>query len=269
MTRADLARKTIDDFSEQWSRYPDNSGHYGSVDYFADVLDGLLTIDDVRDAKVGDIGSGSGRIVDMLLDAGAARVWAVEPADGAFAALKANTAARADRIDYLHMRGEDVPSGLDLDLVVSLGVIHHIPDPMPTMRAVHGALRRGGRCFIWLYGREGNEAYLAIAEPLRRVTTRLPAPVLAALSSVLNVALAVYIQLCAVMPLPLHTYARKVLKPLAWDKRRLIIYDQLNPAYAKYYTESEAKAVMADAGFTDVRVRRRHGYSWQVLGTKA
>jgi hypothetical protein len=51
-------------------------------------------------------------------------------------------------------------------------------------------------------------------------------------------------------------------------KRRLAIYDQLNPAYAKYYTREEAAALLAAAGFVDIRLHHRHGYSWSVIGTK-
>jgi hypothetical protein len=61
---------------------------------------------------------------------------------------------------------------------------------------------------------------------------------------------------------------RRVMVPLAPDKRRVVIYDQLNPAYAKYYTRAEAFAALADHGFADVRIHHRHGISWTVVGTK-
>ncbi len=32
-------------------------------------------------------------------------------------------------------------------------------------------------------------------------------------------------------------------------KRRLTVYDHLNPGYAKYYTREEARRLLADAGF--------------------
>jgi len=51
--------------------------------------------------------------------------------------------------------------------------------------------------------------------------------------------------------------------------RRLVIYDQLNPAYAKYYTREEAQDLLARQGFVDIRLHHRHGVSWTVLGTKA
>ena len=50
--------------------------------------------------------------------------------------------------------------------------------------------------------------------------------------------------------------------------RYLTVFDQLNPSYAKYYTEEEAGQLMKRAGFADVRLHHRHGYSWTVLGRK-
>ena len=66
--------------------------------------------------------------------------------------------------------------------MVSYGVLHHIPDPRPVMEAARRALRPGGRMAVWIYGREGNEAYLALAEPVRALTTRLPHAALSALA---------------------------------------------------------------------------------------
>ena len=172
------ADKTIADFGEQWTAYRDNSGHYASTEYLFDIVSPLLTPDDIRGSCVADIGSGSGRIVLMLLDAGAALVHAVEPSQ-AFDVLRRNTADFSARVALHNVRGEQLPAGLELDLVVSIGVIHHIPDPAPTLRAAFAALRGGGRCLVWLYGHEGNERYLAMARPVRSVTTRLPHAVLA------------------------------------------------------------------------------------------
>ena len=67
---------------------------------------------------------------------------------------------------------------------------------------------------------------------------------------------------CRWLPLPLAAYMQRVMLPLTPAKRRVVIYDQLNPAYAKYYTRAEAEALMTDAGFVDIRLHHRHGYSW-------
>jgi hypothetical protein len=66
----------------------------------------------------------------------------------------------------------------------------------------------------------------------------------------------------------MHAYMTEHLGRLSRDAQVLTIYDQLNPAWARYYTESEARALFADAGFVDIRLNHRHGYSWTVVGTK-
>ena len=264
---SDLKTRTIQDFGEQWTAFRDNPAYYGSTDLLADLCGPLLSLEDVKGARGADIGSGTGRIVNMLLNAGAAHVHAVEPS-AAMAVLRENTADRRDRVAYVNGPGETLPPGLGLDLVVSMGVLHHIPEPGPVVRAAYRALRPGGRMLVWLYGREGNETYLRVAEPLRRVTTRLPHGALVGVSHALSLALDAYIAACRVLPLPMRAYMREVLAKFPKRIRTLTIYDQLNPAYAKYYTRAEAEALLADQGFTDVRVHHRHGYSWTVIGRR-
>lgn len=263
----DLKTRTIHDFGEQWTAFPENPGYYGSTELLADFFGPLLRVEEVRGARVADIGSGTGRVVNMLLDAGAAHVHAIEPS-AAFEVLKQNTQAHQKNITYIQGPGEAVPRHLDLDFVVSLGVLHHIPDPGPVLTAALHALRPGGRLLIWLYGREGNETYLRIVLPLRSVTTRLPHWALDIVSRVLNCFLTVYIAMSPVIPLPMRTYMRKVLAKIPHSVRRIVVYDQLNPAYAKYYTRSEAKAMLLKVGFVDVSLHHRHGYSWTVIGSR-
>ena len=117
-------------------------------------------------------------------------------------------------------------------------------------------------------GQEGNEIYLRLVAPMRRVTTRLPHHALVILSYLICGALDVYIALCRYLPLPMRPYMRNVLAKFPYAVRRLTIYDQLNPAYAKYYAEAESKELLVGAGFVNVRAHHRHGYSWTVVGTK-
>jgi SAM-dependent methyltransferase len=262
-----LGERTVADFGEQWTRYTDNSGWYGSPALLQDVFGPLLDIGTLAGCRVADLGSGTGRIVQMLLDVGAAHVTALEPS-AAFPVLVANTRADADRVRCLRLPGDALPPDGDFDYVFSIGVLHHIPDPHPVVRAAFRALRPGGAMGVWLYGKEGNETYLALVEPLRAVTTRLPHAMLAALSAVLTAALGLYAAACRVLPLPLRGYMRRVIANLSARKRYLVVYDQLNPAYARYYTRDEARDLLGAAGFVDVALHHRHGYSWTVLGRK-
>lgn len=260
-------RQTVADFGQQWTRYTANDGYYGSLELFRDMCGPLLDTAAIRDARACDVGSGTGRIVAMLIHAGAKQVIAIEPSD-AFAILKRNTRQWADRIEYIKATGEAVPLNRDLDFVFSIGVLHHIHDPMPVVRAAYDALRPGGKLLVWLYGREGNETYLRMAEPLRRVSVRLPPFAISAISHLLNAALALYIPLCRALPLPLAGYMNNVIGRFSWSRRHLVIYDQLNPMVARYYRREEAEALLAIVGFENVRLHHRHGYSWTVVGEK-
>ena len=258
--------QTIRDFGEQWSLIPDNDGYYASTELLEDIFGPLLNRDDVRNANVAEIGSGSGRIVDMLLDCGAAHVTALEPSI-AMDVLKRNTAARSEKITYVHNMGEELPTR-GYDLIVSIGVLHHVPEPSPVVKRAYDALRPGGRLLVWLYGEEGNEAYLRLARPLRLVTSHVPDWVLRLIAHSLVAPISIYAWASKFSPLPMQGYMRKVFSLLPWHHRFLVIFDQLNPTHADYYTEAAVRELMETAGFKEVRLYHRHGYSWTALGIK-
>ncbi len=264
----DIVRdKTIADFGEQWTRYRDNEGFYGSQELFADILGPLMPADALVGKRVAEIGSGTGRIVAMLLRAGAAHVIAVEPSD-AFNVLAENLRPFQDRVTIIRGPGEALPASANLDAVFSIGVLHHVPQPDSIVEAAHKSLKPRGVFVVWLYGKEGNGLYIAILNSLRTLTMRVPHGVLAMLTWALYFPLAVYIALCRVLPLPLKRYMIEVVGKMSPDKRRLVIYDQLNPAYSKYYTRAEAVDLLARNGFESVEAFHRHGYSWTVLGVR-
>ena len=262
-----LGRRTIDDFGEQWQAYTENRGYYASSGLLADVFGPLLDLGAIKGARVAEIGAGTGRFVRLFADAGAQHIVAVEPSQ-AMAVLKRNTASHQSKITYIQAPGDHLPPTGDLDLTFSIGVLHHIPDPVPVLSAMHAALRRGGRCAIWVYGAEGNGAYLLILRALLTVTRRIPHRLLAALVWMLYWPLAAYMHAARVLPLPLAKYMREVLLRFDPPTRRLVLYDQLNPAYAKYYREADVRRLLSDAGFSDVRLYHRHGYSWAAVASK-
>lgn len=267
---ATLDDKTIQDFDDQWTRYSDNEGWYGSLELFQDIIDPLIDAENIAGKRVIDIGSGTGRIVGMLLKAGASHVDAVEPAEGAFARLKENVAAmeRGDAVTCINARGDAWEVAEPADYVFSIGVIQFIPEPDSTVKRCFEALKPGGEIFFWLYSHEGNELYLSFIRPIRAITTRLPHIALVTFNWLLYLILVVYRYCSLVLPLPLRRYINQIWWPMTPRKRRLVIYDQLNPSYAKYHKRHEAIELLEKAGFTDVKAHHRHGYSWCVWGRK-
>jgi len=258
--------QTIKDFGEQWLKYSDNEGYYGSLELFSDILSPFIKPEQLRNCSVAEIGSGTGRIVNMLLESGATHVIALEPSDS-FEVLFQNI-KQPEKVTCLKITGDQLPAYGDLDYIFSIGVLHHIPDPAPVVEAAFRALRLGGHFLVWLYGKEGNGLYLALTQPLRILTKRLPHFMLSFFVEIMYWPLLLYIKFCHWLPLPLRGYMLSVLEKMPPKKRRLIIYDQLNPSYAKYYTQSEAEKLLLDGGFVNIQTYHRHGYSWTVIGTK-
>jgi SAM-dependent methyltransferase len=262
-----MSDQTIEQFGEQWSRFGNTTeGFFGSTAVLQDICGPLLTLADFRGRRAVEIGSGNGRIVNMLAESGVARIVAVEPSGG-IEVLKENTRKHADRIEYLQVKGEDLPAR-PVDLALSIGVLHHIEDPLPTVRRVFEVLEPGGRFLVWVYGKENNGAYILFAESLRTLTRVVPDLVLAGIAHVLTFLLGVYVALCRFLPLPLADYMRNVMAKFDRRKRYFLVFDQLNCDYARYYDRKDAEALLARAGFQNVRLYHRHQMSWTILGEK-
>ena len=258
--------QTIKDFGEQWLRYTDSYGFFGSMELFSDMIYPFLNPGDIKECEVAEIGSGAGRIVNMLLEAGAKQVIAIEPSE-AFQVLRSNI-REPEKVTCLKITGDLLPAYGNLDYIFSIGVLHHIEDPAPVVDAAFKALRPGGHFLVWLYGKEGNALYLSIISPLRVFTKRLPHFILSFLVEIMYCPLVLYIKFCHRLSLPLRGYMLSVLEKMSPKKRRLIIYDQLKPSYAKYYTRQEAERLLIEGKVENGQIHHRYGYSWTVIGTK-
>ena len=263
----ELEKQTIEDFGNQWNDLTDNQGYYASNELFQDILGPNFKAAQLKDKIVIDIGAGSGRVTSMIYREGPAHIHSVEPAGKAFEVLKKNTEKFSNNITYHNATGDKFQVH-DADYAVSLGVIHHIPDPLPSMQNIYDSLKPGGEFVMWIYGYEGNEVYLSIFQPIRKITTLMNDKILHIFSKFLTYLLSGYIYLCDYFPLPMQDYMLNHLKHFSWDDRYKTVFDQLNPAWAKYYKRSEAIELMEKVGFKEISIYHRHGYSWTVVGKK-
>jgi len=264
MTKS-LAEKTIEDFGRQHVTYPDSGGYYVSTDILADVLGPLMDIREFEGKSVLDLGAGTGRWLRVFHKLGANPITAVEPSP-AIEVSKKNTEG-LDNISYHNTTGEKLPDG-PYDFVHSYGVVHHIPEPDPVMKRAFEVLKPNGKAIIWLYGRENNGTYLAFMHLLRLITVPLPDAGLDWLSGVMVHLVRAYSRLSKILPLPLRGYMENFIDKVDDYTVKHVIYDQLDPHYAKYYRRQEAIDLLERAGFIDVQVYHREEYSWTVIGTK-
>src|SRR5206468_2423042 len=147
---------------------------------------GAPEADDIHDGELA--GCGKGRHLRLAAAFGAKEVIGVDLGPAVDAAAQ-NTAD----LDNVHVVQGDLtrpPFRLEsVDLIYSIGVLHHLPEPEAGFRALSPLLVPGGRFVAWLYAREGNGWVLALVDPARRLTSRLPLPFVSGLAWVVAVPL--------------------------------------------------------------------------------
>ncbi|OAN54678.1 hypothetical protein A6A04_12195 [Paramagnetospirillum marisnigri] len=75
-----------------------------------------------------------------------------------------------DNIEFRQMSLLDVADlRRDFDLIVSTGVIHHLPDPVAGLAALRGVLRPHGSMLLMLYGRYGRDSVYMFQDIFRRM----------------------------------------------------------------------------------------------------
>ena len=148
-----LDQGVIDSFGHEWATFD-----YGEADT-SEALDAQfrayctpldLNQFDPKKSIAGDFGAGSGRWASRLIPH-FSLVYALEPSNGASTVLK-NKFSGESKIAVLQetVGANSIPLE-SLDLAMSLGVLHHIPDTSLAMKDVSSRIKRGGVFLCYLY----------------------------------------------------------------------------------------------------------------------
>lgn len=262
--------QTIGDFEQQWKLFPDPlDDFHSSEEILHDTLQGLFDLGEIASKRVLEIGSGSGRVLEILRKLCPSRLVGVEPSDHALSLKKRFESI--SEVKIVRARGDE-PLDEKFDFCFLIGVLHHIPEPEPVLRNIFNSLAEDGRLVVWVYGREGISqlgVYAIIA--LRMITTRLPDRVLRALSRLLAACIRLYGRFAlrtGPANLPMKGYLSHVFLKCSVDKQVEIVFDQLNPQCARYYRKSELFEELRAAGFTRIEMASRHGYSITAVASR-
>lgn len=160
------------------------------------------------------------------------------------------------------------------DFVYSLGVLHHLPQPLPGYLALIRLVRSGGLCSVWLYSKTRRHIN-AVLELVRKVTPSLPFPLLKAVS-----------WLAAAVDWSLFIYPYKVLAStglrslldrVVFDRVKVYAlypfhvtyadwFDRLSPPIRFYYDEPELVMWSQTARLSDVVITPTGKYGWRLQG---
>lgn len=261
-----VRKQTIKDFNNQWKLQGElNEDYWASDEILIDQFDKIFNLEQISDKIIGDVGAGTGRVVRTLLKFNPKTVFAIEPSDIGIKKIQNDFGSKKNlkiiQSDGLNFKTEDL-----CDFIFSLGVIHHIKNPTDVLANIRKNLKKNGQIIIWVYGYENNLPYIIFYKIFSKLTKYLPDRLLYIFANILNATLQIYIFLCKFINLPLKDYLLKVFNRFGWSKQTDVIFDQLNPQYAKYYKKEEITKELTDAGFKDLKISHRHNYSWTVVG---
>lgn len=117
---------------------------------FHHVLGDIITEADVKDKVVLDAGCGQGRFSYFYKKMGARKVIAFDLGEQTLIAKR-----NLDGVEDIHIVQASIfnlPFRKAFDLISSIGVIHHTPQPEKGLRALYDKLNERGKIFIWVYG---------------------------------------------------------------------------------------------------------------------
>jgi SAM-dependent methyltransferase len=221
-----------------------------SLNFPIEQLDGKLVL---------DAGCGMGRFAEIVHRFGGTYIGV----DFSYAIDAAQ--ANAGHLPNVHFVQADLfqlPfASSAFDLVMSLGVLHHTPDPRRAFSSLPRLLKPGGKLTITVYD-AGNKVYVANSRFWRRYTTRMPKPVLHALSYAAGPLY--YLWMLPVLGGLLRAAAFISLER-DWRWRVLDTFDWYSPQYMSWHTHPEVFGWFKENGLVDIELLKP---SVSQIGTK-
>jgi SAM-dependent methyltransferase len=211
-----------------------------------------------------DVGCGMGRNSFWPLQYGAVRGVSID-----IDQLSLNAARRTlspfPNSTVLEASAYNIPFADEFDIVFAIGVIHHLEYPERALQQMVLAARPGGQVLIWVYGCENNQWIVSFIDPLRKAFfSQLPIRALHHLSLYPTTVL-----WCALRLGWQQTEYSRLLRGLSFRHVRSIVFDQLLPRTAYYWSRDTVEQLMSNTGLADIRLSWVNETSWSAIGTKA
>jgi len=228
-----------------------------------------------KDKLILEGGCGKGRHTQLAAGWRAREVIGVDLSDAvetAFAATRALENVHIVQADIYHL-----PFPRIFDYAFSVGVLHHLPDPLRGFKSLASKVKQGGHLSAWVYGAENNEWITRWINPLReRITSRISPRALLHLSKLPAAFLYVVTKLVyyplnqiAGGAIARHLFYNDYLKTFSefgWREQHTIVFDHLVAPTAHYISRSELEEWWREIDARDVVIGWHNKNSWRGFG---
>ncbi len=257
---ANIDNGVVDQFGREWAKYNYLGGVASSAldqQFIAYVSPINLDEFDSKTSIAADFGAGSGRWAERL-EPFFKKVYAVEPSVAAVRVMTEKF-SNLGKIEILNESVEE-NSILDnsLDLAISLGVLHHIPNTKKAIMDLSAKIKPRGTFLCYLYYKVENKPnyyrlIFSIVNIIRICTSRMPHKIRMLLASF--IALTVYLPLARlsrmllrkgrdISNIPLHHYAEMPFVMLENDA-----LDRFGTRLEQRFNKEEIREMLDAAGF--------------------
>jgi 2-polyprenyl-3-methyl-5-hydroxy-6-metoxy-1,4-benzoquinol methylase len=248
-------RGSPDRFGYEWATYstilPESRGQL-------ERWLGSTGLSSFRGKRVMDVGCGMGRNPHWYADAGATSVLGVDVDDQSLSAARRNTQDNPRvRIDKCSVYDLDPTVQGTFDRVTCIGVLHHLAEPELALARMWQCVAPGGDLVLWCYAKEGNRLLLPVIQSLRVLGSNLPITVSRTIAQ--GVTLAAW---PAIRLLPWRTDYYRKLRSLSFRNVESIIFDQMLPHIANYWTKSDMQRLLAPLAGGTSHIEFVQGNSW-------
>jgi ubiquinone/menaquinone biosynthesis C-methylase UbiE/uncharacterized protein YbaR (Trm112 family) len=265
---AGWVKKNQETFSLEWKMFRFGERNWGQdMSYRRHLfLKGMATDPArLRDKVILDAGCGSGALSIELAESLGMEVVALDLAYGIEQAYAQNKNPFVHFVQASVME-PPVRAG-SVDFAYCAGVLVAVPDAKAGFKALTGAIKSGGRYFIWMYHPIDKRHHpndllkVSLYNWIRtHITSRLP----------IRLQHALYLTV-----IPLYILKRSVLNLFRTEKNRTTwrekmqdLTDAFSPIYQHRYSEEEIVNWFNDAGFAHVDVAYQEQYGFAVRGDK-
>ena len=260
---------TASSFGWEWQHFTQKDGQYGEQ-----MLDWLepVTADFFRDKVVLDGGCGKGRHTLLAASWGARDVIGVDLSDAvesAFAATRGSENMHIVQADLYSLPLKQV-----VDYAFSIGVIHHLDEPIIGFQSLASKVKPGGHFSVWVYGAENNEWITGLVNPLRkRFTSRMNRKALLHLSKLPTVAVYAASKLLY-GPLSRAGLASKLfygeylsyISRFGWREQHTIVFDHMVAPTSHYVSREEFENWWKGIGADETVIGWHNKNSWRGFG---
>jgi 2-polyprenyl-3-methyl-5-hydroxy-6-metoxy-1,4-benzoquinol methylase len=249
------AQGSPDRFGYEWATYsailPESRGQL-------ERWLGPTTLASFAGKSVMDVGCGMGRNPYWYLEAGATSVLGVDMDDASLAAARKNleTFAHA-RVQKASAHELDPRVHGTFDRVTCIGVLHHLADPEGALERMWSCVAPGGDLVLWCYAKEGNRLMLPVIQAFRAMGSRLPINATHAVAKAITM-----MAWPALQTIPFRTDYYRRLRTLSFENVESIIFDQMLPHIAHYWTRQDMERLTGLLEGGRPRIEFVQGNSW-------